>query len=405
MRIVFLLDIYPHPFKPYFDVQFGELVKAGHAVTVLSLDRLRSDWSRLIPAGVGVRQLDTLGVHPLRAAVAAIRGIVRAPGQAVRLEKDWRGRRLPLLSLLKAMALNGQLPSHEPELYFAHNLAAAAAFWFVRMARPGVPYVMYYHGGELPGVNEIPAATARLALSCPDLVFTNSRFAAEEAIARGCVRDRIRIVPVGFRIADYHPDENARSRADGETRLVWVGRVAKEKALDTALRALVLLRERCNGVQLSLTIVGDGPDLARVRRLADEWGLASIVAFKGRIDHREVLAEVGRSTVLVLTSVPGNTWAETQACVMQEALLMKTPVVASALGGVPESLPEILHPFLYRPGDAQQLAEKLFELLFSGRHSLAHLGEQGRRFALLHYDVSDTNQKILAEIERIATPS
>jgi glycosyltransferase involved in cell wall biosynthesis len=112
-----------------------------------------------------------------------------------------------------------------------------------------------------------------------------------------------------------------RSRA-GEGRYALVaGRLVEEKGFDTAIQA-------CRSAGVPLVIAGEGPDEARLRRLADR----AEVRFTGRLTP-EALAEVRRDAAVVL--VPSR-WEEPWSYTALEAFASGIPVLASDRGGLPE---------------------------------------------------------------------
>lgn len=405
MKIVFLLDVYPHPFKPYFDVQFEDLASAGHEVHVISLGTVDDRSGEHVPDGVRWQRLWGFREQPVRRLMAILSRAVRSPGRFVRTVRTCRAAAVRPSEYLRALIIDSQLPLRDPDLFFAHNLAAAIHYWFLPHVRPSTPYAMYYHGGELPGMPTIPDALARRAFGASRVVFTNTPKAGRDVAERGCDPEKIRVVPVGFRTEDFVPSDEAPYWPDTEVRLLAVGRVSVEKGLDVAVRALVDLGRRRKDFFFSLTVVGDGPDLARIKTLAGDMGVRERVRFAGRLNHREVVAEMREADALLLCSVGGNTATETQAAVLQEAMLMRLPVVASAIGGVPESVPPELHSFLYPPGDGDQLVDRVLALFSNGKEAARRLGEVGRRFVLEGYDVRVTNRRLLEHALETAEPA
>lgn len=158
------------------------------------------------------------------------------------------------------------------------------------------------------------------------------------------------VVPVG---ADgIEPDAG-----DG-TRLLCVGAVTPGKGQDVLVAALATLRSRrwecvCVG---SLTREPDF--VAAVRHTVGEAGLEDRVVLPGPRTGHDLEASYAAADVLVLP-----TRGETYGMVVTEALARGLPVIASAVGGVPEALgttPEGEPPgLLVTPGDAAALAEAI----------------------------------------------
>ena len=107
--------------------------------------------------------------------------------------------------------------------------------------------------------------------------------------------------------------------------LAFAGRITRQKSLETALAAVA-------GVEgVTLLVAGDGPDLPEVRREATARGLDGRVRFLGPLDRAGVLTLFRAADASILTS----TW-ENFPHTAVEALAVGTPVVATAVGGVPE---------------------------------------------------------------------
>ncbi|MDB6087222.1 MAG: glycosyl transferase group 1 [Gammaproteobacteria bacterium] len=388
MKICVLVDVYPHPFKPYFDVQFEEWRRAGHELQVFSLARIPQASSP-----VSVTTLKSLREAPLAVPLRILMRCVVATVRSVKVAIAAGS----LHASLKLLALDSQLPLTAPDVFIIHNLTAGARFWYLKKIFPQIPTGLYYHGGEIPGVAALSAADCIRAFSAPDLIFSNTRTSVMEAEGRGAPMTKTRTLPVGLRLEDYPWSGTRTYKRAGRFQIVSVGRVALEKGLDIAVRALSELHRRSK-VEFEYTIIGDGPEMANIRRLVQECGIGHLVRFTGALPIAGVAAAVRDADVLLLPSVPRNTWRENQACVMQEAMLMGVVVIASDIGGVSESIPLEMRDFLFSPGDHAQLAGNVERLLAGAETTLHALGNTGRDFVLHKYDVRELNRQILASL-------
>ena len=95
-------------------------------------------------------------------------------------------------------------------------------------------------------------------------------------------------------------DDLASRPAAGPWRLVVVGRLTPNKNQQAAVRALALVVAA--GLDASLEVLGDGPEMERLVALAAELGVADRVAFRGMVDLREVTATFAASHIQLLTS-------------------------------------------------------------------------------------------------------
>jgi glycosyltransferase involved in cell wall biosynthesis len=112
---------------------------------------------------------------------------------------------------------------------------------------------------------------------------------------------------------------------DGGFQIGWVGRLEREKGPDVLLEALALLRD----VSWQATLIGEGQELATLQQLAMRLGLADRVRFHGAVADAARLYRA--FDVVALSSRTEGT-----PIVLFEAMAAGTPVVATAVGGVPD---------------------------------------------------------------------
>ena len=150
-------------------------------------------------------------------------------------------------------------------------------------------------------------------------------------------------------------------------RVLMVGRLASPKRHDLAVEALALVPEA------ELHLVGDGPLASSVDSLARSLGVeARVHALGPRDDVPELLSHA--ACALLLSDYEG--WP----LVLMEAMAAGVPVVASAVGGVPELVEHGRTGLLVEPGRAEPVAAALAELL-SDPERARRMGEEGRRVA------------------------
>ena len=141
----------------------------------------------------------------------------------------------------------------------------------------------------------------------------------------------------------------------GPPTLLCIGRFTPQKRHATLLLALARLHREGQGPLPRLLLVGTGPLLPRMQRLAARLGLGDAVAFLGR--REDVPALMAAADLLVLPSA-----FEGLPLVLLEAMAAGLPAVATAIDGTAEALgPD--HPWLVPPGRARPLAEALADAL------------------------------------------
>jgi glycosyltransferase involved in cell wall biosynthesis len=152
---------------------------------------------------------------------------------------------------------------------------------------------------------------------------------------------------------------------------ITVGPLLAAKGIDRMLAALELLEPRWP--DLHYLIVGDGEERAALEAAAANLGLEHRVRLiGGRVDVPKLL---GCADLFVLPSLE-----EALPSVLAEAMASGLPIVASAVGGVPELIEHDGNGLLVRAGDAESLALACHQLLASPRRRRA-MATRGRQLA------------------------
>jgi glycosyltransferase involved in cell wall biosynthesis len=157
-------------------------------------------------------------------------------------------------------------------------------------------------------------------------------------------------------------------------RLLFAGRLNKQKGLEHLLRGLAAMRELA-----MLDVVGEGSDAASLKRLASQLGVSDRVVWHGQLAPDGLLRMYQAATAVVVPSVN-----EGLGLVAAEALLCETPVIAFRSGGLTDVISHGVTGLLVSPGDTAELARALDSTLASPEHS-AQLGKAGRAFALVAF--------------------
>jgi glycosyltransferase involved in cell wall biosynthesis len=184
-----------------------------------------------------------------------------------------------------------------------------------------------------------------------DEVLANSEAVLRDAEANESRLPRIRgVIYNGVDVGQYEP---ACLRPDGALRLVTVGALAPRKGQEFLVEALA--RVTADGMDVTLELVGSGPDEAMLRRMAEAAGVAGRIRFAGeQSDPRGALA---RADIFVLPSRQ-----EGFSNALLEAMASALPVVATDVGGNSEAVVDGEGGRLVRPGDPLALAAAISEL-------------------------------------------
>lgn len=315
---------------------------------------------------------------------------------------------------------------------FAHELAACWAderpdivhghFWMsghaaLRAARPlGIPVAQTFHAlgvvkrrhqgvkdsspaARLELESRVARRADRVVATCSDEVFELRRLGVEG--------HRISVVPCGVNLEHFTPrglGEAPRGGRDRTPRIVVVGRLVERKGVGNVISALA----RVPGAEL---VVAGGPDRAqldgdaqvrRLRRVAERAGVADRVVFRGRLS-REEMPPLLRSAEVV-ACVP---WYEPFGIVPLEAMACGVPVVASAVGGLVDTVVDGVTGVHVPPRSPEAIAGALRALLDDPLRRAA-FGIAGAQRARRHYGwdrIAGATMRVYEELAAVRAPS
>ncbi len=157
-------------------------------------------------------------------------------------------------------------------------------------------------------------------------------------------------------IYNCYDDDVFKLQNTGERTLdfVFVGRLVSQKGCDTLIKACYNLQQ-----PFTLTIVGDGPEMKKLKRLAQKLNLTNQITFAGTLDSVKIAEILNQHKVLV---IPSN-GKEGFGIVVLEGLACGCRIIAAEAGGLTESVGEFGR--LFQSGNVEQLNLLLKEALLN----------------------------------------
>ena len=263
-----------------------------------------------------------------------------------------------LLKAIDGIAVFFALLCRHPRAILHVHAASRASFWrksgFMALALAARwPIVFHLHGGGFATFYEkecgpIARAIVRFFLDrAASIVVVSERW---NQWMRGITRNP-RITTIANAVPLPPPAQKPREAA----LVAFTGRCSEGKGLYDLLQACLALRR--GFPKLRLECAGDG-DLDEAERAIASMGLADRVRIHGWIEpaHRDEL--LARATVFVLPS-----HAEGLPMSLLEAMAAGCPVVATAVGGIPDLVSHGVNGLLVRPGDTQALVDAIARVL------------------------------------------
>jgi glycosyltransferase involved in cell wall biosynthesis len=295
-------------------------------------------------------------------------------------------RTSPFRSSLETLAASVGIMRSDAQVIYLHNPGdLPAALLASRVKR--TPVAVHLH---LPPPFRQPGWMNHLIRKADAVIVPSSDAAVRWTRVAGLSSDRVSVIPTGVDTERFIPltdaDRIRQRQALGIDPVIpmilYAGRIDPTKGVANLLEAFHHVTERAN-----LVICGAGTDAGFTEMLHSESRGMGVTWLDRRLDVTSLLAA---ADLVVLPSLA----FETQGMVAIEAMSCGTPAIASAVGGLPETLiafPDHLVP----PGDAVQLARAIDRLVGWRQHSPT-LGDDARRWVVAHLTLNQTVRTVSA---------
>jgi glycosyltransferase involved in cell wall biosynthesis len=225
-----------------------------------------------------------------------------------------------------------------------------------------IPWVAFHHGyTATTWRTDLYNELDRWSLKAAAQVVTVSNALVEQLRSKGLNSKQIKVihnaVPAAYSVDGAEAVQIAALKSSlgipvGRQVILSVGRLSKEKDQVGIVEALSKLR----GSSPYLLILGEGPERKTILDSARALGLIDRVVLAGHQDR--VAPYYALADVVVISSR-----SEGSPNVLLEALAAGIPLVATAVGGIPEMVQDDEHALLVRHGDSKQMAECIDKIL------------------------------------------
>jgi glycosyltransferase involved in cell wall biosynthesis len=286
-------------------------------------------------------------------------------------------------SAIFAMGVRRLLNRTHFDLIHAHLYASATAAAAASLGR-SIPLVVTEQT-EAPWRNWAQRNASALVYRRASRVIGVSRAISEElAVDFGVPREKIAYIPNGVNLQAVHRSAHRNGRGPV---VGLIARLVPEKDVPSFLRCA--RRLIATYPEASFPIAGDGPLRDELVRLAKELGIEDRVDFLGvQEDMEGFLAQLD---VLAVSSI-----AEGTPLSIAEAMQAGVPIVATAVGGIPDQIQDAVHGLLVAPGDPRALATGIADLLENPAKARS-FAEAARDRAISSFSVEGVADRVEAQ--------
>ncbi len=227
----------------------------------------------------------------------------------------------------------------------------------------GINFITTIHGSELPTIEKSRryGRATYYAMFRTRRIIPNSGYTRDWFIRcfHGYFHEKCRVIPGGVNVDKFVFTESGWNEVDkklglhGKPTVLFAGKITKYKGVEYLIGAA----KKIHG---EVIILGDGPELARLKEKATQMGLAN-VHWVGHLGAgiKKLAPYYSRADVFVAPSV----WDEPLGLVILEAMACRTPVVVTRKGGIPLAVKDGVNGFFIHARNSTDIVEKVNKLL------------------------------------------
>lgn len=251
--------------------------------------------------------------------------------------------------------------SNNVDVIHCHGYKATILSGLLPFKYGKIPYISTLHGWTSTGL-----FTKMWAYECLDAVMAK-RADRVVAVSHAMMENRrlkyFKISPLVIHNGISSVEDNYISEADSgllagvdkaKINLISIGRLSKEKGYDKLIKAVFHIKTKWN-LNVRLFIIGDGPEKSNLAKLCREYGISDDVRFPGYLENACKIMKY--FDIFVMSSL-----TEGMPITLLEAMRAGMPIVATAVGGIPEALDNGKCGILVPPGNELDLAKKIIQL-------------------------------------------
>jgi glycosyltransferase involved in cell wall biosynthesis len=328
--------------------------------------------------------------------------------------------------------LNSLLSEFQPDIVFIWgmwNLSRTLPAIAEARLPDGVVYRFAEYWPSLPSQHEfywrapgrkwysrpIKSALGRVAMAMlnreskgPPLQFKNtvcvSSATRDKLVELGVPVTQAKIIHTGIEV-NANGMQRQRLMAPRTMKLLYAGRFAVDKGIETAIYAMAELVKAQGRTSITLSLAGSGlvDYTAGLHQLVAELGLEQCVTFLGWVRHEDMPQLMQQHDALLVPSI----WPEPFARAVLEGMAASLVIVATPNGGTKEIVIDGENGLLFPPGDSHALAATISRLADDPglRHRLSDAGRQTITRGYTLDGMIDQYEDFLQGIHRVATPT
>lgn len=379
-NIAYMLDGFPVASETFIIQEILELKKRGLNIHLFARDRIDDIPYNALTHSESSRLIDeTCYLNPYAMVVNKkmlhLRTFLRHPLRYLRtLSFSYRLGGETFIAFKSAPLYVREMKSRNIDHIHAHFARRACTFSMLVSMMTGIPFSFSAHAHDIYASDALNIsnhiAAAEFVVTC---TACNQRHLREKYGKPA--HEKVILNYHGVDTNNFVPGDR---KTNSRISILSIGRLVEKKGFAYLIKAISILK-RSPDVDVSVMIIGDGPQMKTLTGLVRDLHLEDTVHLTGSLPMEEVKDALKRTDIFVLPSrVASNGDRDGIPNVILEAMSMSVPVVTTAVSGIPEVIRDGVDGMLMESGTTEAIADAI-RVLYRDESLRKTLGENARK--------------------------
>lgn len=354
MRLLYILNGYPNYSEVFIQNEVERLMSEGHALSVLDISSSKSKVVNGVKVHSNTTSLYKIILAWLRSPRIVSKGFMNPLSFISRKQIGIKS----VLLFLSIPYLRKKINDISPDQIITHFLFTTSHAAASLASSLGIPYHIRLH-----------TSYSTLPDGCRNTVLLNADRVS--AISMKLVRYYSEMIDHQRSIELIRQDIDLNKLGKRETsgytvinHFIAIGRLVPKKGFVELLQGLAFYRNNFND-SFSLNIYGTGPLQKQLEKLVSDLGLENNVFVLGSMDHADLMTKLSKASVLFVPSIDNGQDVDGIPSVMIESMMLKTLVIGTQVGGMPEILKDKETGYVFSSVEPETIAKTLDKALKS----------------------------------------
>jgi glycosyltransferase involved in cell wall biosynthesis len=200
-------------------------------------------------------------------------------------------------------------------------------------------------------------------------------------------QDKVQVIP---NLLDTNHFSQKDMKDSQDFTILHVGRFERAKGVETLIKAFIAISKKFDNIKLINVGIPRGPSFNKCMDLLKKNKLDQKVIFTGFVDYLDLPEFYAKSDIVIVPSEIYESFSYTVA----QGMACGKPVIASKIGGIPETTNYGNAALLFEPGNVDQLTNKI-ERLYTNTDIREEFGRKARKYIVDYCSIDSLKEKYI----------